>query len=347
VLATDITEQLKAKQELKVSEKKFKALIQNSSDLVAILDLHGKYLYVNQTSKRILGVAPEDFIGKSAFDFIYEQDKHRVMSEFELLATEHTVKISAFRFKAKHNEYRWIESIATNMAADPAVGGIVVNSRDVSERIENERKAQQSIERYNIVSKATSDAIYDYDIYSGIVNWNKAIKGLFGYKGTEFHRDWWKERVHPDDLNNVLNTIALAIKQRKSRVKIEYRFKCAKNNFKNVLDRAFLIYNKSGGLSRIIGSMEDITEHVTHLETVEAQNKRLKEIAWTQSHIVRTPLANIMGIVDLLLSEAASESENILLSQLASSALSLDKIIRDIVRKTETLYKFENNDDQH
>lgn len=89
------------------------------------------------------------------------------------------------------------------------------------------------------------------------------------------------------------------IKGKKSRLINEYRFRCADNNYKNVLDRSFLMYNESGELIRIIGSMQDVTAREKYIRTIEAQNERLKEIAWTQSHIVRVPLANIMGLVEL------------------------------------------------
>ena len=102
----------------------------------------------------------------------------------------------------------------------------------------------------------------------------------------------------------------------------------------------FLIYNKSGELIRIIGSMQDTTERERYVHTVELQNKRLRDIAWTQSHIVRAPLANIIGIVELLLDGVDDQaSREQLLRHLASSAHTLEGIVGDIVKSTETLDK--------
>jgi PAS domain S-box-containing protein len=326
---------------LQASEQRFKALIQDGSDLIGILDNTGKYLYVNQTSQRILGIHRMDFVGKNAFDFIHEQDKERVLIEFEQLVHQKSIKVSPFRFKNNEGEYRWIESIITNMTDDPSVGGIVSNSRDVTERIENEIKIQESIERYNIVSKATSDAIWDLDATTGIVVWNKAIKAVFGYKDTIFSRSWWQDRVHPTDFDRVMKKKLSIIKAKKSRMKIEYRFRCADDSYKNVLDRSFLVYNDMGQLLRIIGSMEDVSERQLYLQTVEAQNKRLKEIAWTQSHVVRAPLSNIMAIAELLSSGVDDgETQDQLLTHLSKAAVELDAIVKDIVRKTEVINSF-------
>jgi PAS domain S-box-containing protein len=336
VLAVDVTEKLNAQKALQASEQRFKALIQDGSDIIGILDSAGDYLYVNQTADRVLGIAPEDFVGKNAFDFIHEQDKPRVIAEFEQLGHQKSIKISAFRFRNNEGHYRWIETIVTNMMDDPSVGGIVSNSRDVTERIENEMRIQQSIERYNIVSKATRDAIWDLDVSTGMV---VAINGVFGYKETVYSNSWWKDQVHPADLERILKKIKHATKGKKNRLKLEYRFRCADGIYINVLDRGFLVYSDSGEHLRTIGSMEDVTERQLHIQTVEAQNQRLEEIAWAQSHLVRAPLTNIMGITKLLSYEVAdNQALRELISHLSSSAEDLDSIIKDIIRNTETIH---------
>ncbi len=102
------------------------------------------------------------------------------------------------------------------------------------------------------------------------------------------------------------------------------------------------MYNKNGDLARVIGSMQDVTDRVMYVRTVEAQNQRLKEIAWTQSHGVRAPLARVMGIVDLLSYESIEDDPDAaLLAHLAASAAELDEVIREISRKTEVIYKRE------
>jgi PAS domain S-box-containing protein len=221
------------------------------------------------------------------------------MNTLAQLPPHQSMKIPAFLFTDSEGKYRWIDTTVTNMTHDPAVGGIVANSRDVTERIVNELKIQHSIERFDIVFKATSDAIWDLDVVTGKIEWNKAIRALFGYKVCTYTREWWEERVHPDDLPRIKKKLMSMIKGKKSRLINEYRFRCADNNYKNVLDRSFLMYNESGELIRIIGSMQDVTAREKYIRTIEAQNERLKEIAWTQSHIVRVPLANIMGLVEL------------------------------------------------
>lgn len=340
LIAKDVTAMRHAQNALVASEQRFKALIQEGSDMIGILSIDGTYRYVNQTTTKVLGIAPEEFIGRNAFEFIHEKDISRITAAFKYLDVEKRIEIPPFRFIDAAGQYRWIETILTDMTNDPAVMGVVANSRDVTERIENEMKTHKSMERFDIVSKATSDAIWDFDIASGVVEWNSALKTLFGYEGTTRTREWWLERLHPDDADRVVSTITATVKERKPRLKKEYRFRCANGSYKNVLDRSFLVFNPNGELVRMIGSLQDITERQQYVQTVEAQNQRLQEIGWTQSHLVRAPLANIVGIAELLSYEIQPEGPaKALLSHLLTSAEILDEIIRDIIDKTAGLQK--------
>jgi PAS domain S-box-containing protein len=339
----DVTAMRNAQQALSASEQRFRVLVQDGSDMIGIVGIDGTCLYVNQTSKKVLGIPPERLIGRNAFEFIHEQDIPRIEAAFQDLAKHKRIEIPPYRFIDGDGQYRWIETILTDMRHDPAVMGIVSNSRDITERIKNEIKMQKSIERFDIVSKATSDAIWDFDVASGVVLWNKAVKSLFGYKETTHTREWWLERLHPEDAIRVTAKITDAVNVRKTRLKNEYRFRCADNSYKNVLDRSFLVFNNVGELVRLIGSMEDITERQSYLQTVEAQNQRLQEIGWTQSHLVRAPLTNIMAIAELLSYEVQCEdTTKDLISHLLKSAGDLDDIIRDIINKTEIIHKFNN-----
>lgn len=336
VLAIDHTEKIKAENALEASERRFKALVQDGSDLIAILDIDGFYRYVNPTSKSILGLEMEFFIGKNVIKFIHEEDQELVIEQLQQLRKQQRVRIAPYRFRIGNDQYRWLETTVTDLTNDPAIAGFVANSRDVTKQIEYEQKMEESIARFGIVSKATSDAIWDRDILNDKLTWNKGIKGIFGHNKPTSTYKWWHSHVHPDDVKEVVQKIQLLIKNKESRISLEYRFRCAGGNYKYINDRAFLLFDSNGEAIRMIGSMRDITERINYIQAMEQQNNRLRDISWMQSHHVRAPLARILGLTNLLsIDNNSREEAKEFLRHLTNSSTELDRIIREIVKKTE------------
>lgn len=201
----------------------------------------------------------------------------------------------------------------------------------------SELKNKEVTDQYNIVSKATNEAIWDWDIIGGSVKWNKGIMGIFGFDHTSYDHKWWFDRVHPEDVERVTGEIDLLVSTKKLSLRLEYRFRCADGIYKNVLDRGFLMFNKSGEPIRMIGSMQDVTERVNHVSAIEQQNLRLQEISWMQSHHVRAPLARVLGLSELLFDKINDETTKEILSHLIHSAAELDDVIRKIVKKSEVI----------
>lgn len=151
----DISERKIAEQKVLLSEQRFKSLVQNGGDLVAIIDTEGNYSYVSSTSKKILGYEPEFFTEKNAFGFIHPEDVEIVKSSLNKIQTDKYVETVPYRFKNFEGEWRWIESAITNLLDDPAVYGIVVNSRDITDKkIAEERVALEKIIRQKEITEA-------------------------------------------------------------------------------------------------------------------------------------------------------------------------------------------------
>ncbi len=139
-VARDGKEKIVQEEKIQQSEQRFKALVQEGSDLIGILDAEGKYEYVSPTSMSILGIAPEEFLGRNAFEFIHPDDVARTLASLQEISTENIVMVKPFRFQNSKQEWRWIETVLTNMLDNPAVHGIVANSRDITDKIEENHK---------------------------------------------------------------------------------------------------------------------------------------------------------------------------------------------------------------
>jgi PAS domain S-box-containing protein len=139
----------------------------------------------------------------------------------------------------------------------------------------------KSNERYDIVAKATSDTIWDWDIKSGKFIFNKGIQGIFGYKKEEIGDtiDWWFSKIHHEDSIKMSVNIYSYVDQKIEKWQDYYRFECADGSFKYIYDRGFLVMDENKNVIRIIGAMQDITklkeeeERLKLLETVITQTK--------------------------------------------------------------------------
>lgn len=138
-IARDITERKRIEQALRQSEERFRALVQNASDVITILERDATITYESPAIERILGYEKEELLGENAFDYVHPDDFERVISTFtEALESEQPTATVEFRFRHKDGSWRWFEGIGNDLRDEPSVKGIVINSRDITRRKELE-----------------------------------------------------------------------------------------------------------------------------------------------------------------------------------------------------------------
>ena len=113
----------------------FHSLIQNSSDIITILGIDGTFLYESPPIERILGYDQNELIGRNAFELVHSEDRQRVQQTFAEVVSNRNATLSAdFRFLHKNGSWRVLYATGSNQLDNPFIAGIVVNSRDVTER---------------------------------------------------------------------------------------------------------------------------------------------------------------------------------------------------------------------
>jgi PAS domain S-box-containing protein len=139
---------------------------------------------------------------------------------------------------------------------------------------------KESNERYDIVSKATSDTIWDWKIQEDKISWNKGIQNVFGYSREEVgdSSKWWFDKIHPEDSIKMSIKLYSFLEQKTENWQDQYRFKCADGSYKYVLDRGFLLKDEEGRAVRMIGAIQDITK-----QKEEEQRLKLLETVITQT----------------------------------------------------------------
>ncbi|MFC4405838.1 histidine kinase N-terminal 7TM domain-containing protein [Haloarchaeobius iranensis] len=139
------------------TEQRFQTLIENSSDIVTVLDADGTIQYQSPSTERILGYEPEELAGTNAFDLIHPEDREPLAEEFfEGVDEDGYVARAEYRIRHADGSWRVHESVGRNLLGDPAVGGIVINTRDVTERNERERELTETNERLDRFASVVS-----------------------------------------------------------------------------------------------------------------------------------------------------------------------------------------------
>ena len=145
--------------ELRQSEERFRALVQNSSDVTGITDKDGIILYRSPSLLTTLGYEVADALGKSIFDYFWPEDLPRAKSRLaELLKTPGDTQSDEYRLRHKDGSCRFIESTGSNHLEDPAIRGIVFNYRDITKRKQAEAKLKESRQRLQVLSRRLVEA---------------------------------------------------------------------------------------------------------------------------------------------------------------------------------------------
>lgn len=141
----DITERYEAQEALRQSEEKFRALIENALDVITVVDANGRILYESPSVEHILGYKPEEMVGRNVLSFIHPQDRRASIPIFAkwLETPQEQAEPVSFRFRDKRGEWRILEGTGRDLRDNPAIQGIIVNCRDVTER----RLAQDGLRR--------------------------------------------------------------------------------------------------------------------------------------------------------------------------------------------------------
>jgi len=144
------------------------------------------------------------------------------------------------------------------------------------ERQQADEQLRQSEERFQIVTRATNDVIWDWDLLTNQVWWNQAVEILFGYSLETIDTDvsWWVENIHPDEQQRIVTATWDLINSGEKFWSNEYRFRCSDGSYAYILDRAYIVHDHTGKPIRMIGAMMDITERKRVQAQLQWQNLR-------------------------------------------------------------------------
>ncbi len=358
----DITERKKNERELSKNENHLRVILQTNPECIKLIGTNGKLEDMNSAGLAMIEADSfEQIKGKSLFDVI-DKPYWSAFSQLTQNVFEGKSGNLEFEITGLKGTHRWMETHAVPLKdAEDKIIFLLGTTRDITERKKTEKEILRVIERYDMIAKATSDTIWDWDITNDKILYSEGITNMFGYEKTKIENitGWWKTKIHPDDLEIVQEAIAAAFKKHSYNLQLEYRFRCADESFKYIYDRAFIIYDEHKKPCRMIGAMQDVNKlkeseiSLNELnDNLQKQNKELiktnKELdhfVYSVSHDLRSPLTSVLGLLYFIEEESQETDTLEHVKMIRNSINRLDLFIKNILnysRNNRTIVEVEN-----
>jgi diguanylate cyclase (GGDEF)-like protein/PAS domain S-box-containing protein len=260
------------------SEERFRALVQNSSDVIAVLDRDGTTRYVSPSVKTILGYEPEDLVGRKPFEYMHPDDVERALRVLaESLVDPASTRTVEVRLRHKDGRWRHIEAVGTNLLDEPSVKGIVLNSRDISDRVEAEEALRASEERFRDLFENANDMVYTRDLEGRLTAVNRMAERLTGYSRNELVGLNITQLVSADDVERSMMTPQNAPDPDEDDVTDVVHFIRKDGTRVPVEVRARMIY-EGGKPVAVQGIARDIRERLRVQNELEESERRFREL---------------------------------------------------------------------
>ncbi|MDP2042261.1 MAG: PAS domain S-box protein [Algoriphagus sp.] len=305
----NIEERKQADEKLEKAFKEKNNILERVGDAFFALDKDWTVTYWNKRAEEIIGIKREDLVGYNLWEkFPLAKDLEFFKQYERAFQTQSPVHFEEF-FEPLN---QWYEANGY-----PSPEGISVFFRDITEKKQIAEKILRANERFEKVTEATNDAIWDWDLENKTFFRSNGIEKLFGENASKSltEEDFWEDAFHPEDLPQIQKSISEAIEDPDiSRWEMEYRILKEDGNIGYVVDKGIVIRNKKGKAVRMVGAMTDISERKLHeaellelneslkkhAHELELTNEQLEQFAFIASHDLQEPLRMISSFLDQL-----------------------------------------------
>ncbi len=279
-IVIDISASKEAEEALRSTEIRFRALIQNSSDIIRILDRDGRIVYESPSAERILGYPAGFLIGVNPMEYIHPDDLERVKNDFsEVIDSVNPGTPTEFRIRKADGKYIWVDSIGINLLEVPGVNGIVITTRPIQQRKEAEQALRENEARLATAMDIAGLVNWEFDVATGMFTFDDRFYTLYA---TTAEREggnlmsaevYMQEFVYPEDRPEVLASIRkiLATTNPDYFGQMEHRITPRDGSVRTIISRFAPVMGPDGKVIRTYGANQDITD----LKLMEAEIRSL------------------------------------------------------------------------
>ena len=262
----DINERKRMEKELKESEERLRAiLVQYASDIITIIEADGTIRYESPAIKGMLGYRPDELVGENVFDYLHPDDVKRAAGELaEFLKATNDWEASApaeFRFRHADGSWRYLEATGSNLLDEPELQGIVINSRDVTERRQAEKALEESERRLVEAQQVARIGSWNWEVLTDTVVWSEELYRIYGVTPEQFDGTYegFLDLVYPEDRDFLAGKIEKAYRDLSS-FRFDHRRVHPNGEMRVLTARGEVETGGSGEPIRMFGTVQDVTE---------------------------------------------------------------------------------------
>lgn len=259
----DITEQKAIKEELKISEEKFRNYVETSQDLIWECDKEGRFVYLNPAWEKVTGYKLSEMLGKPFTDLTIKEEIEKNMLEFTRHLEGGFVKGFPSTYISKQgSEIYLIFNAIPLYDSDKKIIGTQGSAYNNTESKLAEKNLRMSEERFDLAMNASKDGLYDWNLITNEIYYSPGWKMMLGYEDSELPNDFsiWENLTKPEDTQKSWEMQQKLINKEIDRFELEFKMKHKDGYWIDVLSRAEAVYDKSDKAIRIVGTHVDITE---------------------------------------------------------------------------------------
>lgn len=333
----NITESKKTEQKLEKNEYRYRTLVQNSQDMIFSVNSEGNFTFTNNQFNKLLKYSEKELKSKNLFDVISSETHQNCIKHFQSVLSGKGNKNVSTIFITKNNKKIYAKGNSTPIIQNGKVIGTQCFFNDVTHEKITEEKLGKSDERYKNLIENINDAIIVKNKNGKIIYANKRFLDLLGYKKEDLINLNMKDYVHKTSLKSV-NAYYLDFLNKKHVPEIiEYRGIHKNTTIRWLEDKPSLMIENDEiiGIQTIIRDVTEIKNKEFELNKVITEltdrNNEMMQFNYIVSHNLRAPIANIIGLNNLLdIKDTSDEEKKQILKHIKDSSLKMNDIVKDL-----------------
>ena len=262
-------------------ERFYRALVENTGDILTILDRNGTIIFQNPAVQHLLAITRDAVTGRPTFDFIHPDDRERIQRRIqECACVPGSEFVEVLRVTHKNGSWCHVETRGRNLLEDPNIAGILCVSRDVTEacRLEHQLREAEQLAGFGHWHWVKGEPA---------PQWSKGVARMLGIDEDKMPAggDWYEHLVHPEDCDELLSRFLDAFETREP-VNCITRFRSGTGDYRYIKTYAYTEMDALDEIGALIGLAEDVNEEIEAAEALKSSEAKYRLMTEQASDVV-------------------------------------------------------------